>query len=153
MESQLPEPPGFQPDRDTVLDARSLKGLAHPIRLRLRTELANHGPATATQLAARIGESSGSTSYHLRQLAAYGFIVDDGTLGNGRERYWRAVHRAVVLPEPADLAGHELGGEFWRAVAQLHADRIVRFGGVLEAAPEILGEEWARSWDMSDWGL
>ena len=153
MESPRPEFPGFQSDRDLVLDARSLKGLAHPIRLRLRTELANHGPATATQLAARIGESSGSTSYHLRQLAEHGFIVEDGTLGHGRERYWRAVHRAVVNPEPADLADQEFGTEFLRAVAQLYADRIVRFASELEAGPEIMGEEWARSWDMSDWGL
>ncbi|MEU7461934.1 winged helix-turn-helix domain-containing protein, partial [Streptomyces griseofuscus] len=32
----------------------------------------DHGPATASQLAERLGESSGATSYHLRQLADHG---------------------------------------------------------------------------------
>ena len=152
MESQRSEVPGFQPGVDTVLDVRSLKGLAHPIRLRLRAELVTRGPATATQLAARIGESSASTSYHLRKLATHGFIVEDESLGNGRDRYWRSVHRSVVS-EPEDLAGQEHSGEYLRAVAQVAADRVLSFGDMLEDAPAILGEEWARSWNMSDWGL
>jgi DNA-binding transcriptional ArsR family regulator len=136
-----------------VLDARSLKGLAHPIRLRLRAELGLHGPATATQLAARIGESSGSTSYHLRQLAAYGFIEEDDTLGHGRERYWRTVHRGVVTEDVGELPGQEFGGEFMHALAQVYAERIIRFANDVEAGAEALGEAWVGSWNMSDWAL
>lgn len=77
--------------------------------------------------------------------------MEDEAPGNGRDRYWRSVHRGVVS-EPEDLARQELGGEFLRAVAQLAADRILRFGDVLEDAPAILGGEWARSWNLSDWG-
>jgi DNA-binding transcriptional ArsR family regulator len=146
--------PGFDPSRDVILDARALRGLAHPIRLRLRAELAGRGPATATQLAARIGESSGTTSYHLRQLAAYGFVTDDPSLGNGRDRYWRAVHRSTWFDMPlGDLAEREVGGEYLRAVARLYADRIVRFADSIEAAPEQLGPDWSRAADMSDWHL
>jgi DNA-binding transcriptional ArsR family regulator len=146
---------GFDPDRDTILDARRLRGLAHPMRVRLRSELVASGPATASQLAARIGESSGATSYHLRQLAAYGFVVEDETLGKGRERYWRAVHRAVwfggVMPETEpELSA---SAEYVRAVARQYADRIERFAEGLEAAADVLGPEWDRAWDMSDWLL
>jgi len=154
MQQPPEELPGFQPDHgDVVLDVRSLKGLAHPIRLRLRSELASRGPATATQLAARIGETSASTSYHLRKLAAHGFIAEDDTLGNGRDRYWRALHRTVWQQEPSGHAEQELSAEFVRAAAQVYADRIVRFADEVEAAPQVLGEQWARSWDISDWGL
>ena len=47
------------------------------------------GPATATSLAARLGINTGQTSYHLRQLAQHGFVVDDDERGNGRERWWK----------------------------------------------------------------
>lgn len=144
---------GYQPDRDLVLDPRNLKGLAHPLRLRLRGELVEHGPATASQLAARVGESSGSTSYHLRQLAAHGLVVEEPGLGHGRERYWRAVHRSTWYLPSEDPAEREVGSEYVRAVAHTYADRIVRFASAVEAAPEVLGSEWAESWDISDWGL
>lgn len=153
MSDARPDLPGFQPGLDAALDVSSLKGLAHPIRLKLRSELANHGPATATQLAARIGESTASTSYHLRKLAAHGFIVEDDTLGNGRDRYWRAVHRGLVPLEPFDPAQQEATAAYVRAVAQVFADRIIRFADEVEAAPEVLGEAWSQSWDMSDYGL
>jgi hypothetical protein len=77
-----------------VLDGPSLRALAHPLRMRLLAELRYHGPATATRLGERLGESSGATSYHLRVLAAHGFVVDDTAAhgGRGRERWWRAGH-------------------------------------------------------------
>src|SRR5689334_12619211 len=58
-------------------DGRSLRALAHPLRLRLLGLLRMDGAATASQLAARTGQSSGATSYHLRQLAAYGFVIEE----------------------------------------------------------------------------
>ncbi|HEX8004585.1 MAG TPA: helix-turn-helix domain-containing protein [Mycobacteriales bacterium] len=72
------------------LGPEQLKALTHPIRVRMLKELRSNGPATATLLAARLGESSGATSYHLRQLERHGF-VEDAPGGNGRERWWRAV--------------------------------------------------------------
>lgn len=39
-------------------------------------------------LADDLTESSGATSYHLRQLARHGFI-EESAGGNGRERWWR----------------------------------------------------------------
>jgi DNA-binding transcriptional ArsR family regulator len=77
-------------DRTLVTDVESLRALAHPLRARLLGALRSSGPATATELAARFAESSGATSYHLRQLARYGFIVEDEHQASRRERRWRA---------------------------------------------------------------
>lgn len=75
-----------------VLDERALTALAHPLRMRLVALLRSDGPATATRLAERLGESSGLTSYHLRKLAEVGLVVEDADRGTKRERWWRAGH-------------------------------------------------------------
>jgi DNA-binding transcriptional ArsR family regulator len=71
------------------LDPRGLKVLAHPLRSRLLAGLREHGPATATALADRLGTNTGATSYHLRKLASVG-LVEETEDGRGRERPWRA---------------------------------------------------------------
>ncbi|MCU1593868.1 MAG: Transcriptional regulator, ArsR family [Frankiales bacterium] len=80
-----------------LLTPESLKVLAHPLRVKLLGELRLAGPATATQLAAKIGESSGTTSYHLRQLAAADFVVEDTERGNARDRWWKAAQDSTQL--------------------------------------------------------
>lgn len=124
----MPEdPPGFDPAKDVRLDARTLRGLAHPMRVRLLMSLREDGPATATGLADRLGESTGSTSYHLRQLFAYGFVAEDADRGVGRERWWRSVHRATFsdLPGPdADEETRQLGEQHLRGVAEIHSLRM-----------------------------
>jgi DNA-binding transcriptional ArsR family regulator len=75
------------------LDGPSLRVLAHPLRVRIVGSLRTEGPATATGLAARLGESSGLTSYHLRVLAEAGFVEPDPDQPvSGRERWWKAAH-------------------------------------------------------------
>src|SRR6478609_4808175 len=78
-----------------VVGPPALKGLAHPLRLKLLAELNARGSATASQLGTALGESSGSTSYHLRQLHRHGFVEEDVEQGTGRERVW-IPRRAVV---------------------------------------------------------
>jgi DNA-binding transcriptional ArsR family regulator len=78
-----------QPATILRLDPRGLKVLAHPLRSRLLTALREHGPATATALADRLGTNTGATSYHLRKLASVGLVVETGD-GRGRERWWKA---------------------------------------------------------------
>ncbi|MFJ1879204.1 winged helix-turn-helix domain-containing protein [Streptomyces sp. NPDC088137] len=133
------------------VDARTLRGLAHPLRLRLLAALREYGPATASGLAGRLGESSGATSYHLRQLAAYGFVEDDPERGKGRERWWRAAHRGTVFdsgrflshPDPevrgaVNVVLHEM--------ATAHAREVNTWIGTMSEWPE----EWRQSWDISD---
>jgi len=75
-----------------VRDPQELRAIAHPIRLRLLDELFLCGPATATELAERVDQSPANCSWHLRQLARYGYVEEaDG--GVGRRRPWRAVAR------------------------------------------------------------
>jgi DNA-binding transcriptional ArsR family regulator len=71
-------------------DPKALRALAHPIRLRLLEELALGGPMTATELGERVGQSAANCSWHLRQLAQYGFVEEAGG-GTGRQRPWRIV--------------------------------------------------------------
>lgn len=86
------------------VDVTSLRALAHPLRLRLLDLLRFDGPATATMLAKRVGESSGSTSYHLRQLAKHGYIEEVPASG-GRARWWRSVEkRATIADGPISAA-------------------------------------------------
>jgi len=72
-----------------VTDPRALRALAHPLRMALVGLLRMQGPLTATQAGVLLGESSGSTSFHLRSLAKYG-LVEEAPGGQGRERPWRA---------------------------------------------------------------
>lgn len=71
-------------------DPGALKALGHPLRQEILRRLHRDGPATATTLAAALGENTGATSYHLRQLAEHGFIEDVPERAHGRVRWWRA---------------------------------------------------------------
>jgi DNA-binding transcriptional ArsR family regulator len=76
--------------RREIRDVQTARAMAHPVRLRLLEELAFRGPMTATQLAELVGESPANSSWHLRQLAKYGFVEEAGG-GTGRERPWQVV--------------------------------------------------------------
>src|SRR3712207_131533 len=86
-----------------VHDVESLRAVAHPVRNKLLALLRYEGPATASQLGRRLDESSGSTSYHLRQLARYGFVEEDPEQPNRRDRRWRAAQR-ITSWNRADFA-------------------------------------------------
>ncbi|MFD9461769.1 ArsR/SmtB family transcription factor [Streptomyces sp. NPDC060027] len=73
-------------------DLAALKALAQPRRQRILQHLTLHGPATSATLARELGLNTGATSYHLRELARYGFVEEqDAADGHRRERWWRAV--------------------------------------------------------------
>lgn len=91
--------PGEQPQPRT-LDAGALRALAHPLRVQLFNLLSSHGPATCTALAERVGESTGSTSYHLRQLERHGLVREDTARGNARDRWWERVPGPVHFGSP-----------------------------------------------------
>lgn len=71
-----------------ISDVRTLRALAHPVRLALLEILSVVGPMTATEAGERIGESPTTCSFHLRQLAKYNFVEEAGG-GKGRARPWR----------------------------------------------------------------
>jgi DNA-binding transcriptional ArsR family regulator len=120
-------------------DARLLRAMAHPLRIRLIGTLRKDGPATASELARRLGESSGATSYHLRILAKYGFIEDAIERNRGRERWWRAVDEGVEWSLDTDDPG------LLEADRALGRQLIVEYKRWLERWHDEL-PEWDRSW-------
>jgi DNA-binding transcriptional ArsR family regulator len=138
------------PETYTALDAKGLRALAHPVRARIVGLLRRHGPATATQLAQRLGLNSGATSYHLRQLAAAGFIEEDAERGNARERWWRPVHRGQSF-DNRDLVEHdpEAAMGYLRTVAAGYGLRAQQALDEFETMPK----EWWSLLDLSDWPL
>lgn len=85
--------------RHIDLESPQLRCLAHPLRSRLLAALRFDGPATSAGLAQRLGTNTGATSYHLRQLADVGLIVEEPGLGSSRERYWKAAHDVTSWTE------------------------------------------------------
>lgn len=76
---------------EELSDLRVLKALAQPRRQQMLQHLTVHGPATSATLARALGLNTGATSYHLRELARYGFVEETAGTGHGRERWWRAI--------------------------------------------------------------
>lgn len=131
------------------LNPHNLPGIAHPLRVRLLGLLREDGPSTATRLAERTGQSSGATSYHLRQLAAYGFVSDVPDRGAGRERWWQAAHRGTTL-DATQARGTLVEAEaYLQAVASAYADRVDRWLREVATLPPA----WDQGTTLSDWRL
>lgn len=79
-----------------LTSAQEMRALTHPIRLALLEVLSIEGAMTATEAGERIGESATTCSFHLRQLAKYGFVEEAGG-GAGRRRPWKVVQRSMRL--------------------------------------------------------
>ncbi|MEZ3161361.1 helix-turn-helix domain-containing protein [Microbacterium sp. BWT-B31] len=118
---------------DRVLDGGALRALAHPLRVKIYDILSQYGAQTASSLAERLGESSGSTSYHLRALAKHDLIREVEGRGNARERWWErpvggvSFANADAVKTPAGRAATQIVmGEFFRLRQQQLMDFIDR---------------------------
>jgi hypothetical protein len=89
------------PDMRELTDPKTLRALTHPVRLALLEVLTLEGPLTATAAGELIGESSTTCSFHFRQLAKYGFVVEAGN-GPGRQRPWKLAHVGMRFSEVHD---------------------------------------------------
>jgi DNA-binding transcriptional ArsR family regulator len=122
----------------------ALKALAHPLRVRIFSELTSYGPATASALASRLGESSGSTSYHLRQLEKHGYVREDPERGNGRDRWWERVPGPIELADAVfdSAPGAREAGDL--VERELIDNENRRFAAYWASRGE-LAEEWVRA--------
>ena len=131
----------------------ALRALSHPVRLRILGLLRMDGPSTASALATRLGLNSGATSYHLRQLAQHGFVVDAEDRGNGRDRWWRAAHQSTHVPtddaSPDAVTDRDTNDAFMQAVAIVRTEQLQQ---AVEERP-LLPAEWRAASTFSDWGL
>jgi len=138
-------------DTKRVTDVRTLRAIAHPLRARLLALLRIEGPATATELGRRTGESSGATSYHLRQLARYGYVEEE-TARDGRERRWKAATQFTSW-ESADFLGDPAALAVSDALEQRQVQRAVdQFESWVRTRSE-LDPAWLRASTMSDFIL
>jgi predicted ArsR family transcriptional regulator len=126
---------------------QQMKALTHPVRVRMLGLLRLDGPATATSLAERLGLNTGATSYHLRQLAQHGFISEDTERGNGRDRWWRAVHDSTRTDFAQQRGSDEEVEAYLATVALVYADRL----RAAVAEWSFLPEEWRSVGTISDW--
>ncbi len=136
-----------EPQTDVVIDAKGLRALAHPVRVQLIGLLRKNGPSTATKLAEQLGLNSGATSYHLRQLAASGFVAEDTERGNARDRWWKSVHQVTWWTD-SSLAEEdpEAALGYLRSIVAAHT---LTAQTALNAY-ETMTPEWRQAMDFSD---
>ncbi|MFE0460699.1 winged helix-turn-helix domain-containing protein [Kitasatospora sp. NPDC058965] len=80
-----------------INDPRAIRALAHPLRLDLLELLVTHGPLTAAQCGRRLDVPQANCSFHLRQLAKYGYVGEAGPGRDRRERQWQVTDRRPDL--------------------------------------------------------
>ncbi|MEV6231068.1 helix-turn-helix domain-containing protein [Saccharopolyspora shandongensis] len=138
--------------RMVTLDAKRLRALAHPLRVRLLGALRLDGPATATALGKRFGENSANTSWHLRQLAEAGLVAEDTQRGNRRERWWTAAQDRTQF-DPGELSEDpELTGSlasYLHAINAVHHDQAGTYLATMQDWPK----EWRGAAELSDYRL
>jgi predicted transcriptional regulator len=129
-----------------LTDPKALRAVAHPTRLALLGLLRSEGPLTATRAGELLGESSASCSFHLRQLAKYGLVVEAGG-GQGRQRPWKATALFTSVPEIADSPELEAASDLFRSVvAESYFEKTMRW---LDARPDE-PEQWQRAAHFGD---
>jgi DNA-binding transcriptional ArsR family regulator len=121
-----------------VTDAKALRAMAHPVRLALLEALADAPALTATEAGEIVGESPANASFHLRQLAKYGF-VEEAEGGTGRRRPWRIKQLGMRF---SDVQDDPEAARAARALSRTMRDRyFARAEIALEESRE-LPEEW-----------
>jgi DNA-binding transcriptional ArsR family regulator len=134
------------------LDSRQIRVLAHPLRIQLLGRLRGEGPKTATQLAELLNTNTGATSYHLRQLAEVGLVVEEDRAGGGRQRWWRAAHEMSSWQR----TGYDDDPDARAAVVWLETFQVNRFVEQAEAWQRAVSSEpaeWRDSGGLSDYLL
>lgn len=128
---------------DRTIDVVSLRALAHPLRIQLLETLSRYGAQTASTIAQRLGESSGATSYHLRQLAKHGFVREVASKGTARERWWERPPGSLTVTT-AELASDPTTRDAARLVNnQLERGRAKVLAEFMDQAFDVLPSEWS----------
>jgi DNA-binding transcriptional ArsR family regulator len=147
QQSAEPRPPEL-PELRQVTDAQTMRALAHPVRIALIEELSIGGPMTATQVGERIGESPTTCSFHLRQLARYGFVEEAGG-GKGRARPWRMTSIGMSFSPAHDDPDAEIAATaLTRLFRERQLDRYRTWLQTKAAYPR----RWREAAGDSEWG-
>jgi len=130
-----------------LADPRALRAYAHPVRMALVGLLRTEGPLTATRAGELLGESSGTCSFHLRQLAKYGLVEEAGG-GTGREKPWRATTTSTDWDATGDGTPESAAatGLLASVIAERYFEQLARW---LEASPDE-PQEWRQAAMLGD---
>lgn len=112
-----------------ITDPRTMRALAHPLRLDLIEALTVLGPSTAAACARHLGSTQALCSFHLRQLAKYGFVEQAADSGDRRERPWR-------LTDIEQSWSHENAEHLDRVFLQREADKMLGWVDRSKTEPE-----------------
>jgi predicted ArsR family transcriptional regulator len=89
----------------SVHDPRILRAIAHPVRNRILDELGATGPMRAADVARILKVPANQASFHLRQLAKYGLVVEaPEEARDGRDRVWKAAYEGGLDVNTSELA-------------------------------------------------
>jgi DNA-binding transcriptional ArsR family regulator len=132
-----------------LTDPRTMRALAHPVRLALLEALTHHGALTATEAAEHVGESPSNCSFHLRQLAKYGF-VEEAPGGAGRRRPWRAVTVGTRFTDVHEDTETALAAG---ALNRVIVERLIARARAGTEARHLLPDEWRAVTGTSDMTL
>lgn len=126
---------GGENEARQLTEVQEMRALTHPVRLALLEVLSIEGALTATEAGERIGESATTCSFHLRQLAKYGFVEEAGG-GQGRRRPWRLVRRSISFSGTGDDEHTVAANELSNLLVQRFLRRHERWKAVQHVEPE-----------------
>jgi DNA-binding transcriptional ArsR family regulator len=148
------------PDRVLEVNAAALKAMAHPLRVQMLRILQLRTRASVTSLAEELGETTGATSYHLRQLAKFGFVeefepdevdADEPSAGR-RQRWWRMSVDQIHMTGFEFMRNEETREAAGFLLREFHADRSRRLANWFATATQ-WPEEWQRASSDMDGNL
>jgi hypothetical protein len=112
--------------------------MAHPFRLHLLDLIVRRGTLTSAEAAAATGESTASCSFHLRQLAKYGFI-EPAEPRDGRERPWKRAEGGERIPDRIEPDAARAASEAMKVVLDRALLELVAWLDHYQELPE----EWS----------
>jgi DNA-binding transcriptional ArsR family regulator len=125
----------------TITDARTMRALAHPVRVALLELLVREGQLTATRAAELLDDSPGNMSWHLQTLARYGF-VEEAEGGRGRSRPWRVVSTTNSFDTSSPVPEVAAAGTALEASFQARSNEMLREWWSSRGS---YAEEWRRA--------
>ncbi|MGV9254786.1 ArsR/SmtB family transcription factor [Streptomyces sp. NPDC003697] len=128
-----------------ITDLGTLKALAHPLRMRLYRGLTVARAATASQLAAQVGEAVSLVSYHLRKLAEYGLIQPaEPRSEDSRERWWEPASDGLSIRDEDFRDAPEKAAARTAAGRLFHEQRTGMYRRFLDER-----SQWSPEWNAA----
>jgi DNA-binding transcriptional ArsR family regulator len=116
-------------ERYRTHDPRVLRAIAHPARVRILHELNATGPSRAADLAADLGIPANQASFHLRQLAKYGLVVEaPEEARDRRDRVWKVVSEEGIqleISEMDQMPGGPAAVDVWSENSRRYSHAVV----------------------------